>query len=286
MDFAVDTDLLADVDRASQEWQQGDIASLGVAGWFGVAELALTEPMSKVRATNTTDNVGYALATVESLVVLSQTCDLVRAAKARPFVVAAPLVRLASKDAVAAARGRRPRYVAVPGIGADAFVDLDVVVTFEKAVLLRVTRGAGVRTDQERRRFGVGIARSFSRFAFPDDLTASVRPMIRHIRDTHGRNSDQGRAYELLEEVRVTATPSWDADEVHVFVTFAPPTRLEANALVDDERWDQLVDGWLSRAVPFGKVAFIDGAMIPLDELTARDYVDSDQLDLDDLSRS
>ncbi len=285
MGFAVDTDLLASVDRASQDWQQGDIASLGVAGWFGVAELALTEPMSKVPA-NATENVGYALATVESLVVLSQTCDLVRTAKARPFVVAAPLVRLPSTDAVDAARGRRPRYIAVPGAGVDAFVDLDVVVTFEKAVLLRVMRGTGLRTDQERRRFGSGVARSFSRFAFPDDLTASVRPMIRHIRDIHGRNSDQGRAYELLEEVRVTATPSWDADEVHVFVTFAPPTRVEANALMDNGAWDRLVDRWLGRAVPIGKVAFIDGAMIPLDELTARDYVDSDQLDLDDLSRS
>ncbi len=50
------------------------------------------------------------------------------------------------------------------------------------------------------------------------------------------------------------------------------------------EEWDEVVDGWLRRAEPFGIVRSIEGAMIPLDELTAREYVDSDPLDLDYLS--
>ena len=53
---------------------------------------------------------------------------------------------------------------------------------------------------------------------------------------------------------------------------------------MSEEDWDSVVDAWLRRTEPFGTIKSVDGAMIPLDELTAREYVDSDVLDLDYLT--
>ena len=51
-----------------------------------------------------------------------------------------------------------------------------------------------------------------------------------------------------------------------------------------DQEWDELVDSWLRQAEPFQTIRRIDGAMIPLDEMTALEYLESDALDLDYLS--
>lgn len=53
---------------------------------------------------------------------------------------------------------------------------------------------------------------------------------------------------------------------------------------MSDEEWDELVDSWLRQAEPFESIRSIDGAMIPLDEMTALEYLESDPLDLDYLS--
>jgi len=53
---------------------------------------------------------------------------------------------------------------------------------------------------------------------------------------------------------------------------------------------EQLVAGqnisaaWLKRVPAAGRFATVDGAVLTLDDLTARDYVESDPLDLDHLS--
>ena len=230
-------------------------------------------------------NVAYAIAKTEAVVVLSQTCDVVREAAVRPFVSVARQIRLAGSDAEEAGRGRRPRYAAVPAAGPDAFADLDSVCSIEKSVLSRVDRIEGLRDDGERRHFSATVSRHFGRFAFPDDLTSTMGPMIKHVRRSHGKDSLQGRAYQLLEEIRVTATPRWDAAQVDVFVIFAPPTRIEAELLMAGAEWDSTVDGWLERAVPTGVIRNVEGAMIPLDELSVREYLDTDRLELYDLTR-
>ena len=53
---------------------------------------------------------------------------------------------------------------------------------------------------------------------------------------------------------------------------------------MSEEQWDSLVDDWIARCNPSGVVAGVDGAMVPLEEFTALEYVDSDRLDLDRLS--
>lgn len=109
--------------------------------------------------------------------------------------------------------------------------------------------------------------------------------MVKHVRRSHGKDSSQGRAYGVLEEIRVTATPHWGAEYVDIFGTFAPPTCAEVEQVTSEPAWDTMVDEWLERATPVGVVRNVEGAMIPLDELTAREYLDSDRLEFHDLTR-
>lgn len=285
MAYLADANHVAEVDRATEQWCQGDIVDLAVMSWWADGKLPLTEPAEGI----TEDDPGEpGLSTVyaeaDGLVIVSQTCDIVRDARTRPFVQLARLVRLPDQAAAEARRGMRPRFVPVPGAGSDAFCDLDGIVTAEKSVLARSQRRVGLPTDIDRRRFGRAVGRSFSRFAFPDDLHSSLQPMVRRIRERHGRDSPEGRALRALEEIRVTGAPSWSANAIDVFLVFAPPSASDATEVMADEEWDQIVDEWIARAEPHGVIRSVDGAMIPLDELTAREYIDSDLLDLDHLS--
>lgn len=108
--------------------------------------------------------------------------------------------------------------------------------------------------------------------------------MVTRIKSKHARDSDEGRVLEAIEEIRLTGSPSWDANEIDVFILFSPATRSEASEVVPDEKWDDFIDSWIDKAEPIGVIRSVDGAMIPLDELTARQYIDSVPLDLDYLS--
>lgn len=283
MTYAAAAEASSEVDAATSGWSQGDGIEIPAVVWLGLPDLALTAEIAGAPSSPDSD-VAVALAAPDAMVVLSQTCDIVRACSERSYVTLALLVRLQEPAAGEARRGHRPRFVPVPGLGEDAFCDLDIVMTVEKSVLARCRQVRGLRDDGERRRFSLGVARAYSRAAFPDDLVLALRPLTQRIRSKHDRNSAEGVALAVLEQIRATATPSWDDPQVHVFLTFAPGARAEADATMTQEQWDGLVDGWLGRIEPVGVIVGVDGAMIPLDELTAREYLDSDQLDLDQLS--
>lgn len=60
--------------------------------------------------------------------------------------------------------------------------------------------------------------------------------------------------------------------------------RNEDQPTFEKRRWDALLKAWLARVPATGHFAEVDGAVLTLDDLTARDYVESDPLDLDHLS--
>jgi hypothetical protein len=280
MAFAPDASVVASVDAHTAAWHQGDVAELGATAWLARPRLALTSQGSEATA----DEVACIVAESRQMVIVSQTCDIVRSCSSRPYVLLAPVVSLDEQTTTEASKGMRPRFVPLAGIGPNTFADLDFVITAEKALLVDAELARGLPDEASQRRFAVGVGRVFSRFAFPDDLSYVFRGLVGRVRDKHARDSDEGRALEALEEIRLTAVPGWDADAIDVFVTFAPPTRAEAEAIMDEESWDDMVDGWIRRLEPLGVIRSVDGAMIPLDEMTAREYLDSDALDLDYLS--
>jgi len=154
---------------------------------------------------------------VLGLVVVTQTCDLVRSCVERPFVEVAPLVELSAEYLDAARRGQTPRYfVAALGTLAAYAIDLDRVMTVEKSVVAGWKRASSDLDEAGLRALQRALARKRARFAFPDDFTGLVAPFRKRLVEKHGRQSDEGRALRALREIRVQATPNWDADEVRL----------------------------------------------------------------------
>lgn len=280
MEFAADVTLVARVNERTQQLRQGDVIDAGAIAWLASPSASLTAQSAEAGQ----GDISCVVAEADRLVVVSQTCDIVRDCSQRPFVLLARVITLDEPAAGEARRGHRPRFAALPGLGADAFADLDLLIAIEKSVFLDTETTRALSDNSAQRRFGVAVGRVFSRFAFPDDLVVALRGLVSRVRQKHARNSSEGRALEMVEDIRITGSPSWDADAIDVFITFAPGTRAEANEVTSDDEWDQLVDDWLRHTEPFGVVRSIDGAMIPLDELSAREYLESDALDLDYLS--
>lgn len=280
MGFAADVSLVEEVNERATQLRQGDVIEVGAIAWLASGAAPLTPQSAQVAG----EGVSCVVAEAGRLVVVSQTCDVVRDCSQRPFVLLARVVTLEEPVAGEARLGHRPRFIPLPGLGDEAFADLDLVIGIEKSAFVGVGSTRGLPDDTSRRRFGIAAGRVFSRVAFPDDLVVSLRGLVSRARQKHNKASPEGRALAALADIRITGAPSWDSGAIDVFITFAPATRAEANEVTSDEDWDQLVDGWLRQAEPSGVIKTIDGAMIPLDELSALEYIESDPLDLDHLS--
>jgi hypothetical protein len=215
-------------------------------------------------------------------VVLTQTCDIVRASRERPFLEVAPLVEVSAQVAHEIERGRRPVYAIIPALRTHGLVaDLDRTMTVEKAVVAQWARIAGCRTDTEARRFALALVRKRARVAFPDDFTVLVERLQARLLEKHDKQSEEGRALRALREIRVRAAPSWDAPTVEVTFWF-----IHEEEAIDFEgkRWDTLLGGWLQLIPASGRFRHVHGAVLALEDLTAKEYVESDPLDLDHLS--
>ena len=263
------------IDAALQSWRQGDF-TLGDVWLAHIADgsAALTEVATKG------DGVHAAVYEVGGVVVVTQTCDVVRACTDRPFVCVAPLIKLEDSGGNAVAVGMSPRYARV-ATRPDLVADLDQVVSIEKSLVASWERLPGWTTDDELREFAASLARKAARFAFPDDFTLQVaKGLQRRVKEKHDKDSDEGKALRALREIRVSASPSWDSEKVSLFFFFIRDEEPEAL----DIKWDQHLSQWLKLCKPFGTVTRIEGRVTTLDGMTAREYVESDQLDLDHLS--
>ena len=275
MPEGLDDPRTAQIDQALAAWRQGDLAL--DEKWFvqvGDGSSPLTDAAAQA-------GPGIQALTVEcvGLVVVSQTCDVVRTCTDRHFIEVSPLIRVQKDEAERAAKGYLPSRGPI-AVSLDLVADLDRTMTVEKAIVAAWKRTPGWTSDADIRRFAQALARKRKRFAFPDDLGRSVAKLRKRMLDRHGRNSDEGRAVTALVEIRVTAAPSWGSSS-EVFLTFVRP---EATPLITDENWAEHLEGWLDLCEPTGSIKSIDGAVLPLSGMTAQEYVDSDPLDLDHLS--
>jgi hypothetical protein len=267
------------VDAALQAWRQGDCV-LG-EHWF-IHRFDPTVPLTEASMAVSDQGVDLAESAVRGLVVLTQTCDIVRTSRERPFLEVAPIVVVSAHVAHEIERGRRPVYAIIPALRTHGLVaDLDRTMTIEKAVVVQWARIAGCRTDAEARRFALALVRKRARVAFPDDFTAWVARLQARLLERHDRQSDEGRALRALREIRVRAAPAWDAPTVEITFWFI---REEEVMDFEGQRWDTLLGGWLQLIPAAGRFRHVHGAVLALEDLTAKEYVESDPLDLDHLS--
>lgn len=269
------------VDEALLQWRQGDC----VVGeqWF-VRRIDPSVRVPGVPYDTSNQDVDLEESPVRGLVVVTQTCDIVRAWTRRPFVEVCPLIEVDEDDFRQIERGWQPGFAVVPRLSAQRLVaDLNRVMTVEKPVAAKWPRTPGWDTDDEARIFAGSLARKRARFAFPNDFTRFANKLEDRLAEKHDKESDEGRALRALRELRVQASPSWDDAEVSLMFWFV---RHDHNPDFEGRSWADLLDSWLRLVPASGRFIQVEGQVSTLEEMKAADYVYSDQLDLDYLSTS
>ena len=278
MPLASDSPEVARIDAALAEWRQGDLAL--EEDWFVHAadgSLPLTADSDEAE-----DGLQALTTEVDGLVMISQTCDVVRGCLERPYVEVAPLVAISESDLRTIARGRRPAYALIPAVEDRQLVaDLDRVMTVEKSVVASWARTPGCPTDQARRDFAQALARKRARVAFPDGFEEVAGRLVDRLQEKHDKNSEEGRALRALRQVRVRAAPSWDAEAVEVTFWFVPE---EDDLEFEGKPWHDHLERWEKLVAAAGRFSKVYVGVRTLSDLTAREYVESDLLDLDHLS--
>jgi hypothetical protein len=270
----------SEVDTSLAPWRQGDC----VFGeqWF-VHRFDPKNPLTAEAKDVVEQGVDISESPVRGLVVITQSCDIVRSCQKRPYVEVSPLVEVADDQLKLIERKRKPQYAYIPALAKDRLVaDLDRVMTVEKAIVAAWTRISGCRSDGESREFNQAVARKRTRFAFPDDFNEFVGRLNDRLQDKHGRASDEGEALRALIEIRVRAAPSWAADPTEIMFWFI---RKESDPTFKGTGWDELLKKWLDLVEASGRFSKVDGVVVTYEDITAKDYIESDPLDLDHLSR-
>jgi hypothetical protein len=267
------------VTAALKDWRQGDCL---VADDTFVHRFRPGEPLTEDAKRIDDGNNEYVESDVRGLVVVSQSCDVVRNATAKPFIEVSPLVSVSAGLLHEIKKLRRPNYVFIPSLeGAQLVGDLDRTMTVEKSVVARWERTVGCRTDQERASFAWALSRKRARFAFPDDFNEWVAPLQERVAERHDKQSPEGRALRAVDEIRVKADPNWSADPVELAFYFI---REEGEAEFEGKRWDAWLADWLKLVPASGRFACVAGLVGTLDDFMARDLRESALLDLDYLS--
>lgn len=139
-----------DIDERIACWRQGDLA-LGER-WFVHVGL---EAESSAPVVLTTEVVG--------LMVVTQTCDLVRRHALRPFVEFAPLIALDPEIWESVWRGERPSMATLSCLRAVGLAaDLDRAMTVEKRIVAEWVRTEGCMNETEVRLLADALARHLS----------------------------------------------------------------------------------------------------------------------------
>lgn len=275
-----DTDpAYAEVDGALAVWRQGDCV-LGEC-WF-VHRFAPSRAATNIAREVQEAGKDLVEARVAGLVIVTQTCDIVRPCSQRPYIVVCALVEVPKDKLREIERGRRPAYAFLPLVAPRQLVaDLDRVMTVEKPVVAKWQRTPAWKTDAEGRAFAQALARKHARSAFPDDFTALAKNLKSRLVDKHDKDSVEGRALRALREIRVQAAPSWDNESITLTFWFV---RDDEAVDFEGKSWSSFVEDWLKLVPKAGRFTERYGQVTTLEDLTAADYVNSDPLDLDHLS--
>ncbi len=279
------------INQTLQSWCQGDIYLGDSIKFFHLVDLSRPLSDNSIHIAKSMAGAGDMVPAgptpvqydVCGIVVLSQTCDIVRGCSDRPFIEIAPLVEVKQQWLDEIRLLKRPAYAYVPAVADRRLVaDLDRTMTVEKSLFSNLIRINGCGTDDEKRAFSLALARKRSRFAFPDDFVAAAGRFQDHLSKKHNASTDEGAHLRELQQIRVRAVPSWNDNTVQLhwwFIKNDDPEHVEAN-------WPNFIDKWLDRFEKTDRFHFDLIIACRLEDITARDYVESDRLDLDRLSVS
>lgn len=276
---------IAEINALLASWRQGDVVIGNTIPFVHLADLAV--PTTSAAEQLAADGVsGVEIVPIDpgGLVVLTQTCDLIRTCADRPYVEVSPLVTVPSDKIDFVRRNRIPRYLPLPALDdASLAGDLDRVMTVEKGLLSTFTgaKVSGVNTDGEALILAETLGRKRTRAALPDDFVAAVGRMRNRINDKHDKDTQEGDFLRRTKEIRVLSLPNWTADTIEVEFLFI----FERGAVIprDAGEW---IEQLMARVTTDGRIIEVRGRAVGLDELSAASYLDSHRLDLDHLSQA
>jgi hypothetical protein len=200
------------------------------------------------------------------------------------FLEVAPLIEVSAAELAEIKKGWRPGHAYIPATAKQRMVaDLDRVMTVEKGSVATWQRGDGCHSDQEGRDFAAALARKRARPAFPDQFGQMTKKLRDKVRNAHDKQTAEGTMLRTLREIRVRAAPSWNASKIDLTIYFIKSDRSDPATAAE---WNAQVIQWLSLVSlipPFDSLVPMVGT---LDDLLARDIVESDSFDLDHLSPS
>jgi hypothetical protein len=265
-----DQDQIAGPEGALSRWRQGDFALIS-GGFLSAIE---AEEVDSFEAAIDDSVVGLA--------VVSQTCDIIRMQADRRFVIMCPLVAHDERVAKDVVRGRRPNLFRIEGAPEHFFADISRMMSVDKRVLARWPRSDGFTSEEGRARFGAALERKFGRFAFPNDFDDAVKEFKERVWSRHGsRDSEPGKVYRSLEQIRFAAAPDWDSAPASI--TVVAILHPEGNREVDRATIQKELEGQIAKIELPGEMAWGDPNLVlaTLDDLTARDYLSSQRADFD-----
>ena len=267
------------IDRILRDWRQGDcVLEEQDFTYRFLQSKPLTSAAIQIAENTETDLVDDP---VPGFLVVTQTCDIIRSPKERPYIQVSPLVRLSAEEIKRAKKGLYPRYIHLPALETKNLVgDLDRIMTLEKALVASWKRVPGWTDPSDGRRIARAISRKFQRPAFPDPFVEWIRPLYDRLKKKHDRSSPEGERLRSLREIRVRAEPSWNSPNPKITFYFILTETLPSDA----EEEEKLLENWLKRlpsTSDFGTPGYL---LTTLENLSAQVYVESDPLDLDHLS--
>ena len=219
---------------------------------------------------------------VSGVVVLTQTCDMIRDSADRPHFHVAALVPATSDEIEQIRRFARPQYVYVPQCAEMGLVgDLDLITSYSKSVLTGWTRLPAPAVADARRDFGYATGRHRSRVAFPDRWAAELDKLRNWLRSKSQKSSPEGIFAAAIEQMRIVANDVDCPDEAEILCLIPPgvtqTVRSEWAKVMIPKLQSKIDDNWGC------KVVF---RIATTNEITAAEYLNSLRLDFDALSRA
>ena len=190
-------------DDPLKHWRQGDFA-IDVGGFLYASAAEGDDPFD---ASETTENI-------VGLVVISQTCDIVRRTGERHYLSVCPLIEKDENELPHILKGRRPYLADVENAGKLVFADLSRVMSVHKDVVKTWKRNTGFNSEATRLHFAAALERKFGQFAFPDEFDSAMKGFSGVVWKRHDKpGSKLGEVYRSLAQIRFRAEPNWEADE-------------------------------------------------------------------------
>lgn len=150
--------------------------------------------------------------TPDGVVLLSQTCDLVRG-RDEDRILVAPVQRPSKQEQSAVRKGRKPMLVLV-GSARDRVAEMGRVVSLPRAMLhdcALIERTCSQQSGRDAAELASRITRALGRFAFPDGVHESLRRFQRKILDSYDKSTKFARALHVVDEFRLECS-DWSSD--------------------------------------------------------------------------